>query len=75
MFSLGLAETGCDEREYDRWLGTLTEASDRLDALETAVAEVRRLCQSGETRSEQILEVLEKHGAIVKTAHGRFVAA
>ncbi len=75
MFSFGIAEMACDERDYDTWAATLARVSDRLDVLETAVAEVRRLCQTGETCSEQILEVLEKHRAIATTAHGRFVAA
>lgn len=75
MFSFGMAEMTCDDRDYDTWAATLAQASDRLDVLETAVAEIRRLCQSGETCSAQILEVLEKLGAISTTARGRFVAA
>ncbi len=75
MFSFGIAEIACDERDYDTWAATFAQMSDRLDVLETAVAAVRSLCQSGETRSEQILEVLEKHGALNKAPHGRFVAA
>ena len=49
-----------DDRAYDSWLDTLTEASTRLDALHTAVAEVRYLCANGDVSSEQILEVLER---------------
>jgi hypothetical protein len=50
--------------DYDKWLTTFTEASARLDALETAVAEVRHLCESGGFFTyEQILEVLKRHGA------------
>lgn len=75
MFSFGVAKPGCDEQEYDGWIATLAQASERLDILETAVAELCQLCRSGETRSEQILEVLEKHGAISKAAGSRFFAA
>lgn len=49
-----------DDRDYDRWLDTLTGASARLDALQTAVAQVRYLCVNGDVSSEQILEVLER---------------
>lgn len=49
-----------DDRGYDRWLDTLTEASARLDALQTAVAEIRYLCENGDVSSEQILELLER---------------
>ena len=49
--------------DYDKWLNTFTEASARLDALETAVAEVRHLCESeGVFSNEQILEVLKRQG-------------
>lgn len=75
MFSFGLAEMDCDERQYDEWLASLTEASERLDVLETAVAELCRLCRSGETRSEQILELLKKYGAVSNATHSRFAAA
>jgi hypothetical protein len=44
--------------DYDRWLNVFTEASARLDALETAVTDVRQLCESGGVSTEQILEVL-----------------
>ena len=50
-----------DEREYDDWLGTLTEASSRLDALQTAVTEVRDLCQTGDVDTRDIIKVLERH--------------
>jgi hypothetical protein len=53
------------EREYAdyvRWLTTLAEASARLDALKTAVTEVRHLCESGAISNEQILEVLDRQG-------------
>jgi hypothetical protein len=47
--------------DYDRWLDSLTEASTRLDALETAVNEVRCLCES-RASNEQILEVFDRLG-------------
>ena len=49
--------------DYDKWLNVFTEASARLDALETALTEVRHLCESGAVFSyEQILEVLKRQG-------------
>ena len=48
--------------DYDRWLSAFTEASARFDALETAVTEVRRLCEGGGVSNEQILEVLKRQG-------------
>lgn len=48
--------------KYDAWLDLITEASARLDDLQTAVTEVRHLCESGDVSSEQILEVLERQG-------------
>ena len=33
--------------DYDRWLNAFTEASVRLDALDTAVTQVRHLCEGG----------------------------
>jgi hypothetical protein len=56
------ADMGCDERDYDNWLTTLTEASARLEDLQTTVTEVRYLCESGGVDNEQILKVLERHG-------------
>jgi len=73
--SMALFDMGCDDREYDNWLSTLTEASARLDVLQTAVTALCRLCQSEDVNSEQVLEVLERHGAISKAAHARFAAA
>jgi hypothetical protein len=56
---LDLSEYG----EYDKWLTAFAEASARLEALETAVAEVRYLCESRAVFSnEQILDVLKRHG-------------
>jgi hypothetical protein len=57
-----VADMGCDDRDYDSWLDTLTEASARLDVLQTAVTEVRYLCESGGASSEQILKVLNRRG-------------
>jgi len=49
--------------DYDRWLNAFTEASARLDALETAVIDVRHLLRHGErVDSEEIVKVLERHG-------------
>jgi hypothetical protein len=56
-----VADMGCDDRDYDNWLTTLTAASNRLDDLQTAVTEVRCLCESGGVDREQILKVLERH--------------
>jgi len=52
-----------DYRDYDRWLNTFTEASARLDALQTPVTDLRHLLRHSEgVRSAEILEVLERHG-------------
>jgi hypothetical protein len=67
--SFAVAEMDVDDRAYDNWLTTLILASERLDALEAAVTELRRACQTDDVHSEQVLEVLEKHGAISKLAH------
>lgn len=75
MISFGMAEMACDEREYAGWLTSLGEASARLDVLETAVAELRRLCEQEHVSSEQVLELLEKHGAIAKVARRHSRAA
>ena len=60
--TFAVADMGCDDRDYDNWLTTLTGASARLDDLQTAVTEVRSLCEGGGVDSEQILKVLERHG-------------
>jgi hypothetical protein len=53
-----------DERDYDSWLTTLTQASERLDVLQTVVDELRDLCESEEVvESREVMEVLQKHGA------------
>ena len=48
--------------DYDKWVNTFTEASARFDALETAVTQVRQLCEGGGVSNEQILEVLKRQG-------------
>jgi phage terminase Nu1 subunit (DNA packaging protein) len=54
-----------DERDYDNWLATLTQATERLDELQSVVAELREMCEQGDVvQSRQVMEVLEKHGAI-----------
>jgi hypothetical protein len=69
MTSFAVAEMGSDERDYDNWLATLTQASVRLDVLQTVVTQLCRLCEQEEVvHSRQVLEVLEKHGAITKSA-------
>jgi hypothetical protein len=48
--------------DYDRWARTFAEASARLDALETAVTDLRHFLRySEDIRSAEILEVLERH--------------
>ena len=65
MTSFAVAEIGCDERDYDNWLVTLVQASERLDVLQTVVDEMRRLCEREDVvQSRQMMEVLERHGAI-----------
>lgn len=52
-----------DYRDYDSWLNTFTEACARLEALQTAVTDLRHLLRHSEgVRSAEILEVLERHG-------------
>jgi hypothetical protein len=52
-----------DYRDYDSWLNTFTEASARLEALQTAVTDLRHLLRHSEgVRSAEILEVLERRG-------------
>jgi hypothetical protein len=52
-----------DYRDYDKWLSTFTEASARLEALGTAVADLRRLVRYSEgVHRAEILEVLERYG-------------
>jgi hypothetical protein len=70
MTSFAVAEMGSDERDYDNWLTTLTQASVRLDHLQTVVTELCRLCEKGDVvPSREVMEVLEKHGALAKRGH------
>ena len=63
--SFPVAEIGYDERDYDNWLATLTQASERLDVLQTVVDELRQLCEHEDVvHSREVIAVLEKHGAI-----------
>ena len=75
MVSFVVAGMGCDDRDYENWVTTLAQASARLDVLQTAVHELCRLCQSQDVRSDQVLELLERHGAITKDARAGFVPA
>ncbi len=65
MTSFSVAEIAYDERDYDNWLATLTQASERLDVLQTVVNELRQLCEHEDVvQSREVIDVLEKHGAI-----------
>jgi hypothetical protein len=68
MTSYAVAEIATtDERDYDNWLATLTQATERLDQLQSVVAELHQLCgQADAVESRQVMKVLEKHGAITK---------
>ncbi len=75
MASQIVAEIDRDDSEYDQLLVTLTQVSTRLDVLQTAVSELCRLCEKDDVHREQVLELLEKHGAVSKAADLRFHAA
>ena len=45
MTSFAVAEMRSDDRDYDNWLATLTQASARLDILQTVVTELCQLCE------------------------------
>jgi hypothetical protein len=63
--SFPVAEIAHDERDYDTWLATLTQASERLDVLQTVVNELHKLCEHEDVvQTREVIEVLEKHGAI-----------
>jgi len=63
--SFAVAAIATDEREYDNWLATLTQASARLDVLQTVVTELRQLCEHKDVvSSSQVIEVLEGYGAL-----------
>lgn len=54
-----------DERDYDNWLATLTQATERLDELQSVVTELRQLCEQGDVvQSRQVIAVLEKRGTV-----------
>jgi hypothetical protein len=72
--SFVVAEMGCDDREYDSWLTTLTEAFARLDVLQTAVTKLCSLCENEDVNSGQVLEVLGRYGAISPYPRGRSCA-
>jgi hypothetical protein len=42
-----------NDPNFDAWLATITEASARLDDLQTAVTEVRHLCEPGVSRASK----------------------
>jgi hypothetical protein len=68
MTSFAVAEMGSDERDYDNWLATLTQASARLDVLQTVVTELCELCDKEDVvQSREVLEVLKRHGAIARS--------
>jgi hypothetical protein len=48
--------------DYDKWLNALAEASARLDALQTAVTQVRQLCEGAGVSSAEVLAVLKRQG-------------
>jgi intergrase/recombinase len=73
--SFAVAEMDVDDRDYDNWLATLIEASERLDALEAAISELSRVCRHEDVHSEQVLEMLAKHGALSKKATHTATAA
>ena len=60
--SIDFAESEIDDRDYDRRLDTITEATARLDALEAAVTDVRSLCENEGASTDQILKVLDRMG-------------
>ncbi len=54
------------DSEYDILLNVLAEASARFGEQQKAIIELRHLCESWgseDLHSEQVLEVLERHGA------------
>ena len=60
--SIDFAESEIDDRDYDRWIVKITEATARLDALEAAVTDVRCLCENEGASTDQILKVLDRMG-------------
>jgi hypothetical protein len=60
MTSFAVAEVRSDDRDYDNWLATLTQASARLDILQAVVAELCQLCENEDVvQSQQVLAVLK----------------
>lgn len=60
--TFAVAALGRGDHGYDGWVTALTEASARLDALQTAVTEVRNLCERGDVDAAQILKALTRLG-------------
>jgi hypothetical protein len=60
--SIDFVESEIDDHDYDRWLETITEATARLDTLQTAVTDVRWLCENDGASTDQILKVLDRLG-------------
>jgi hypothetical protein len=68
MTSFAVTGLASDEHDYDNWLDTLTQASARLDVLQTVVTELCQLCEKEDVvESQQVLEVLQRRGAICKS--------
>ena len=65
MTTLTVSEITKDERDYDSWLATLSQASERLDDLQTVVDELRQLCAQGDVvRSSEVMACLKRHHAV-----------
>jgi hypothetical protein len=62
MSTAFVLDMGYDDRDYESLLDIITDASVRLDALQSTLSEVRHLCQSGNISSDQILKVLDRQG-------------
>jgi hypothetical protein len=60
--SIEFAESEIDDRDYDTWLEFITEASARLDALQSAVKDVRCLCEADGASTDEVLKVLDRLG-------------
>jgi hypothetical protein len=65
MTTFAIGDLSKVERDYDSWLATLTQASARLDVLQTAVDELRELCRHEHVvPCRRVITVLERHGAV-----------
>lgn len=65
VYALAAGMVGGDS-EYDILIDILAEASARFAEQQQATIELRHLCESwgsDDVHSEQVLEVLERHGA------------